>query len=110
MSDHTFDDEGSMRDELRPLDPDLDPQAAARFVEQVAARIGTRGALSRVPVDPLYGLWALPRPLLIAASIIGFALVGIASRARTGKRGAPTTTAESIGVPPQLLATRALHR
>lgn len=109
MGYRVFEDGGSFRVELRPLDPDLDPQAAGRFVDQIATRIGARGACARVPVDPLYGLWALPRPLLVAASIIGLALVGIASRAGSRESGAPSTTAESIGVPLQLLATRGSH-
>ena len=104
-------DEGSsMRTELRPLDPDVDPLAAERFAMVVMARIGAAHAVARVPADPLYGLWSLPRPLLFAASIIAVALVGAASRSGAASARAPATIAESIGVPSPFLVSEAPHR
>jgi hypothetical protein len=110
--DNRFADDGSMRAELRALDPDLDPLAEARFAAAVAARIQAPGAegkrahaLALVPVDPFYGLWSLPRPLLVAASIIAVAIAGVASRTGLALADTPATIAESIGVPSQLLAS-----
>ena len=113
-SDHTLEDAGSMRTELRALDPDRDPLAENRFAASFAARIAARtadGSATRalVPVDPLYGLWSLPRPLLLAASIVAAAILGVASGAGAAPAGGPATVAESIGVPTQLLATGSRH-
>jgi hypothetical protein len=99
-----FDEESSVRVELRVLDPDADPLASARFVRAVETRIATTASAPSVPIDPLYGLWSLPRPLLLAASIIAIAALGL-SVGRPQRSTAPATIAESMGVPPQLLAT-----
>jgi hypothetical protein len=99
-----FDEERSVRAELRVLDPDTDPLASARFARAVETRIATTASAPSVPTDPLYGLWSLPRPLLLAASIIAIAVLGL-SVGRRQHSSAPATIAESMGVPPQLLAT-----
>lgn len=99
------DDGASTRAALRPLDPDADPLAAERFERAVAMRIAALGAAPSVPTDPLYGLWSLPRPLLLAASVLAIAVIGVSASRKTRASAAPATIAESMGVPPQLLAT-----
>ena len=101
---HIFDEERSVREELRVLDPDADPLARERFARAVATRIATTASVPSVPMDPLYGLWSLPRPLLVAASIIAIVVLGVSVGQRQ-RSPAPATIAESMGVPPQLLAT-----
>ena len=102
---HSFDDAASMHRELRPLDPDADPLAPGRFEQSVMSRIASRDAAPFVPTDPLYGLWSLPRPLLLAASIVALAVLGVSIAQRSRTRAAPATIAESMGVPVQLLAS-----
>jgi hypothetical protein len=111
MTNHfALDEGGSRRAELGSLDPDLDSVAEERFAASVATRIDSRAVdsarpLSLIPIDPLYGLWSLPRPFLIAASIVAVAILGVASRSNAMPAGGPATVAESIGVPSQLLAS-----
>jgi hypothetical protein len=68
------------------------------------SQIASRDAAPFVPTDPLYGLWSLSHPVLLAASIVTLAVLGISVTQRQGPRAAPATIAESMGVPPQLLA------
>jgi len=105
--EHSVDDDGSpsLRTELRALDPDTDPLAPGRFERAVASRILEVDMRPFVPMDPLYGLWSLSRPLLVAASIVALVLIGDSVRQRPRPQAAPATIAESMGVPPQLLST-----
>jgi hypothetical protein len=105
MLDRSPDDDRSLRVELRPLDPDDDPLAPERFERAVASRIAAAGVRPSVPRDPLYGLWSLPRPVLLAASLLALAVLGISIAPRARTRPVPATIAESMGVPPQLLAS-----
>lgn len=97
-------DEGSMRAQLGALDPDADSLASERFEHAVMSQIASRNTAPFVPMDPLYGLWSLPRPVLLAASIVTLAVLGISAAQRQRPRAAPATIAESMGVPQQLLA------
>ena len=101
----SLDNDGSPHAELRALDPDADPLAAERFERAVASRIAALGTTPAVPMDPLYGLWSLPRPLLLAASIVAIAALGISVGRKPRSSAAPATIAESMDVPPQFLAT-----
>ena len=104
-NDHDLDEGRSLRAALRLLDPDADPLASERFERAVTAQIAAAATAPSVPIDPLYGLWSLPRPLLLAASIVAFAILGMAISQRPRAHPTPATIAESMGVPPQLLAT-----
>ena len=90
--------------DLRALDPDTDSLASARFERAVMSRIGATGKILSMPTDPLYGLWSLPRSPLLAASIITLAVLGLSVSLKPRPHAAPATIAESMGVPPQLLA------
>jgi hypothetical protein len=96
--------------DLRALDPDLDAGSEERFVSEVMTRVARTGATPAMPTDPLYGLWSLPRPILIAASFITLAALGAAYRAQQPRDEAPLTIADATGVPPIFLATGANHR
>lgn len=100
----SFDDDRSMSAELQPLDPDIDARAAERLERAVMAKIASSVHAPSLPIDPLFGLWSLPRPVLLAASIFALAVLGISVAPPSRDRPAPATIAESMGVPPQLLA------
>lgn len=91
--------------DLSALDPDAgDPGAEARFVDAVMTRVVARGTRYPMRADPLWGVWSLARPLALAASL-AIAVAGVlAVRALRPSRVAPDTVAESVGVPPELIA------
>lgn len=103
----TVDNLGDDRVDLHPLDPDRDRGAEERFVSVVMSRIGRTGAAPMIPQDPFFGLWSMPRPILIAASFIVFAMLGAAVGARRAREAAPATIADATGVPSLFLATGA---
>jgi hypothetical protein len=109
-TDHTEDASASARLNLRALDPDLDAGSEQRFVSDVMTRVARGGAAPSTPTDPLYGLWSLPRPFLIAASFIALAALGAAYGAQQPRDEAPPTIADATGVPPIFLATGANRR
>ena len=96
------------RIDLRALDPDIDALASERFVRAVMSRVAGSPASPAIPLDPLYGLWSMPRHLLLAASILVVAILGL-SRGVQEHRARPATVAEAVGVPPELLTVGAPH-
>jgi hypothetical protein len=87
--------------DLTPLDPDADPSAEDRFVGAVMSRIAARANPYPMPVDALWGVWSLARPVLVAASI-AIVVAGLSIvRARRDESRGPLTVAESLGVPPE---------
>lgn len=95
------------RMDLRALDPDADAGAEDRFVSAVMARVALSGGAPAIPTDPLYGLWSLPRPLLLAASVIALAVLGAAVGTRRAHGSPPATIADATGIPRAFLATGA---
>jgi hypothetical protein len=95
------------RMDLRALDPDAYAGSEDRFVSAVMARVAHLGGAPAMPTDPLYGLWSLPRPLLLAASIIALAVLGAAVGTRRAHVSTPATIADATGVPRAFLATGA---
>jgi hypothetical protein len=106
-ADHSNDALSEERVDLRALDPDLDPGAEERLVSAVMSRVARVGVRPSIPTDPLYGLWSLPRPLLIAASCIALVAIGAAVGALRPRDAAPATVAAATGVPRVFLATGA---
>lgn len=98
---------GSARAELAALDPDIVSGAEEHFVSTVRARMDRVRAAPTVPLDPLYGLWSLPRPLLIAASVLALAVLGAFFAVRRENQVTPATIADATGVPPLFLASGA---
>ena len=99
-------DRESERADLGALDPDRDPAAGDRFVEQVMARIASRPAPRPLPADPLVGIWSMARgPALAAGILLAVALGALGIRM---KRGEPTpqTIAQAMGVPSEFLDGR----
>jgi anti-sigma-K factor RskA len=84
--------------DLTALDPDADPDAEARFVGAVMARIATRAPAYPTRADALWGASSLARPVLIAASV-AIVVAGIVM-VRASRDTGPQTVAESLGVPP----------
>jgi len=103
MVDNSDDD----RADLRALDPDHNRGAEERFVSAVMERIKRIGAAPTVPTDPFFGLWSMPRPILVAASFLVLAILGAAVGARRAREAAPATIADATGVPRVFLATGA---
>jgi hypothetical protein len=108
--DHLRDEPPDARLDLRALDSDLDAGNEQRFVDAVMTRVARLGVPASTPTDPLYGLWSLPRPLLIAASFAALAVLGAAFRSSRAGDEAPQTIADATGVPPIFLATGANRR
>jgi hypothetical protein len=97
----TPDDPNDKPIDLRALLPGNDAAAEAKFVGGVMERVG-RPPRQRSPIDPLWGVWSLARPLLTAAAIV-LALAG-GLRVRTRRPvDAPNTVAEAVGIPPEFL-------
>jgi hypothetical protein len=90
--------------DLSALDPDAVPGAESRFVDAVMARVAARPGRYPLPADPLWGAWSLARPLALAASLTLAAALALSARAARPERVAPGTVAESVGVPPELVA------
>ena len=91
-----------MRDDpvdLTPLDPDADPAAEDRFVSAVMTRIAAQPNPYPPRVDLLWGAWSMARPVLIAASV-AIVAAGLFMVRSSSDDDAPTTVAESVGVPP----------
>ena len=95
------------RADLAALDPDVDGGAEEQFVGAVRARMEGTGVAPTVPLDPLYGLWSLPRPLLIAASLLTLAVLGASMRVQRERDATPATIADATGIPPLFLASGA---
>ena len=94
--------------DLTALDPDADPGAEARFVGAVMSRIAERPKPYPMAVDPLWGVFSLARPVLVAASVaIVVAGLFMARATRNAARG-PLTVAESLGIPPVFQAALAI--
>jgi tRNA A37 threonylcarbamoyladenosine synthetase subunit TsaC/SUA5/YrdC len=91
----------------RALDSDADAGAEERFVRAVMARVAHFGGAPAIPTDPLYGLWSLPRPLLLVASVIALAVLGAAVGTQRARAATPSTIADATGIPPVFLATGA---
>jgi len=106
-ADHSDNTDIEARATLRALDPDLDAGASERFVSAVMSRVALVGAPASIPTDPLYGLWSLQRPLLLAASFLALAAIGAAAGMQRGRDAAPATIADATGVPRVFLATGA---
>lgn len=84
--------------DLSALDPDRDGDAADRLVRNVRA-----GCQQRYPAAPelLMSVWTTsPRALLGVVAVAATVLVAV-RLADTPVQSAPTTIAESIGVPPE---------
>jgi hypothetical protein len=101
------DSRSDARMDLRALDPDADAGAEERFVSAVMARVALSGGAPAIPTDPLYGLWSLPRPLLLAASVITLAVLGVAVGTQRAHVSTPATIADATGIPHAFLATGA---
>ena len=86
------------RIDLRALDPDLFPGGAERFTHAVLTRVRESATPPAIPLDPLYGLWSLPRTMLVAASFLVL-LVLVIPRPATPAGEAPATVAEAVGAP-----------
>lgn len=106
-ADHSNDDSFAEGVVLYALDPDLDAGAEERFVGAVMSRVARIGATPSVPRDPLYGLWSLPRPLLVAASVLALVAIGATVGTHRAREAAPATIADATGVPRVFLATGA---
>jgi hypothetical protein len=102
-----FDNSSDERADLRALDPDRDQGAEERFVSAVMSRVERIGAAPTVPTDPLFGLWSMPRPILIAASFIVLSILGAAIGTQRARAAVPATIADATGVPRVFLATGA---
>jgi hypothetical protein len=87
--------------DLSSLDPDNDPSAADQFVSAVLRRVDARGR-PRAP-DAFVGVWALWRPLLVAAAAMLAILARDAVRGRAPQPAAARTVAEAVGIPPEFL-------
>jgi hypothetical protein len=91
--------------DLRPIDPDADPEAGARFVDAVMARVAARPAPSALPADPLVGIWSLARsPAVAAGIVIAIAIGAIGLRVRGTSERTPQTIEQAVGVPAEFLA------
>ena len=95
------------RMDLRALYPDADAGAEERFVSTVMARVAHFGGAPAIPTDPLYGLWSLPRPLLLAASVVALAVLGAAVSTQRARAATPATIADATGIPRVFLTTGA---
>ena len=87
--------------DLTPLDPDADPRAEDRFVRAVMSRVAARANPYPMRADPLWGVWSLARPVLVAASVAMLIAGVVIVRARRDEARGPLTVAESLGVPPE---------
>jgi hypothetical protein len=91
--------------DLSPIDPDRDPVAADRFVNEVMARIGTRPVPAAMPDDPLVGIWSLMRSPALAAGIVIAAALGAYGLVKRNSSDRPQTIAQAMGVPAEFLVT-----
>jgi hypothetical protein len=99
----TPDDPNDEPVDLRALLPEDGVAAEARFVSGVMARVGKRPSRHRPPIDPLWGVWSLSRPLVAAAAIV-LAVAGGLTVRRWRPVDAPNTVAEAVGIPPELMS------
>jgi hypothetical protein len=104
MNERLPQDDRSQRIDLHALDPDALPGGADRFTEMVLAKLRESATPPEIPLDPLYGLWSLPRQMLIAASILLLAALVLPRHAPT-PASAPATVAEAVGALPSPFLT-----
>ena len=95
------------RADLSALDPDHDRGAEERFVSAVMSRIERIGAAPTIPTDPFFGLWSMTRPMLVAASFVVLAILGLAVGTQRARVTVPATIADATGIPRVFLATGA---
>ena len=103
IADDLDSDDALDRVNLRALDGASDALAGEQFVASVMARIATSTLTPGIPVDPLFGLWSLPRTILLAASILVIVALEAPRALTRAGNAAPTTIAEAVGVPSDYL-------
>ncbi len=94
--------EDAERLDLSALDSDAEPGSADRFTQAVLQRTRASTSPPQIPLDPLYGLWSLPRAILIAASVLILAALALPRHNASPANAPPATIAEAVGAPADL--------